>query len=998
MGNNSTKNIKREPTKFFEREKLKEQKRDEKRKKKLSAVNRRKPVRDAPLQSVPMPPSSSLSAPPPTTSNLRSFDDEVLELMRYQLRNDSDAFLLNNILLSVQFFENYERDVENIKNKPISDREQTINAAMVNHNKHVFFADRIQECVNEHIGFQKVRGQLETLTSPKLFVIYDNVEASEPGDTSDYSAVLDAPFYKLCIEDSKEPGFVTLKKLEVLESTLVKDNDLFVEKKIDSDDSIYTDSEKESICSDDFKSTTKGEALLNKLKNRLNATVSQSYVNNNNVGIAYKEKENCGRRSSGPTKQYSIQVMKSNISKIKEINKGNLILKEEVNLSEHIYDKNEDKIEIEGSDKPRKSILKYPRRLSGTTKDIKSKQNQVEIRTTSIDSSIAEDTETSGYRSNSSKNEMSESESDYGYSTLKEAATPKKVEMSSKASCPLSTGALPEESWISIQERSVEWSDEEEQNDYSSTKISNSPNLYIINQFLSSTEFMNYFVDNFITKLGTVLGLSHESISNSMTQGASVYCEVFRNGQKIGNEVFPALIAAWPNKADQWIIRERKIIQNPRTNFSYQWPTKYMVKKAIGFGCLLIPIGYRPKRGLNKNQNLQWKVIFPAAERYLESCLAHAHMRCYLFSLILHKTYLENVVSKIGIDASHLKNHLFWQCEDNYAKWPEHRLGESLRMFLRSFYVHFGQGRFPNYFIANCNDFKSIPQPLLLTLQRKLANILESPVMHILGALDKVKYVKKDFYPTFNVHRLYEILTSKNPLRILNPNLPVPVSNNHTAISDSDGETSNTNFWEKAKRNDKNYQWKKEKQRQLQERRKVQFYNRKKSIQQEKEINTTIMLPSKLEPERRRLVLEFFIPHFIAMARSSEKFDAIRQAVIYLEQAQRLCVLLKEEPSGEVNANDYLDVIRDKLADCQRKMVTQGGYKLPPRRESNTDKIPKPVPKFRPRYEHISSQDSSNDASGFSALTFVDVHVDNALTQEVVKLNDFDIEDEDSKL
>lgn len=72
--------------------------------------------------------------------------------------------------------------------------------------KHVFFADRLQECVHEHVMFSRRRGQVEAMTSPRLFVIYDNVEASEPGDTSDYSAVLDAPFYKLQVEDCKEPG------------------------------------------------------------------------------------------------------------------------------------------------------------------------------------------------------------------------------------------------------------------------------------------------------------------------------------------------------------------------------------------------------------------------------------------------------------------------------------------------------------------------------------------------------------------------------------------------------------------------------------------------------------------------------------------------------------------------------------------------------------------------------------------------------------------------
>lgn len=98
------------------------------------------------------------------------------------------------------------REIQQIKNNPISEREHAINEAMVQHHKHVFFADRLLECVHEHVAYVRERSQPEPLAAPRLFVIYDNVEASEPGDTSDYSAVLDAPFYKIRIEDCKEQG------------------------------------------------------------------------------------------------------------------------------------------------------------------------------------------------------------------------------------------------------------------------------------------------------------------------------------------------------------------------------------------------------------------------------------------------------------------------------------------------------------------------------------------------------------------------------------------------------------------------------------------------------------------------------------------------------------------------------------------------------------------------------------------------------------------------
>lgn len=98
------------------------------------------------------------------------------------------------------------REVYHVKNNPINEREHTMDEEMVRRHKHVFFADRLQECVQEHISYQRRRDHSEPLIAPRLFIIYDNVEASEPGDTSDYCAVLDAPFYKLRIEDCKESG------------------------------------------------------------------------------------------------------------------------------------------------------------------------------------------------------------------------------------------------------------------------------------------------------------------------------------------------------------------------------------------------------------------------------------------------------------------------------------------------------------------------------------------------------------------------------------------------------------------------------------------------------------------------------------------------------------------------------------------------------------------------------------------------------------------------
>ncbi|GBP10935.1 hypothetical protein EVAR_5499_1 [Eumeta japonica] len=1032
MGNFSSKSAKKEKDTLFAREKWKEQKREEKRKKALNPNLKRAGVRDAPLVGL-MAAQAQGGAPPgpAATGAHRSYDEEALERMRHQLDHDADAFLLNNILLSVQFFENYEsrskgvrqsasagttlvffcslcsldipyREAYQIKSVPIGEHEHRMDEAMVLHHKHVFFADRLQDCVQEHVRFVRTRGRQEALVNPRLFVIYDNVEASEPGDTSDYSAVLDAPFYKLQIENSKEAGYVKLKKLEVLQSTITnkEDNAPKAQKSTSSSSvrSSATDSERESDGSEETVHAGKGRALLDEIKMRMKEPPRDSLARLNDTIIIEDNITNGSeRRSSGPVRYVKPVAARGNISNMKNLHRNNVPLKEDsekkiaVGSSSPLTAKKEAEKNISEA-RSKKSIVKngIPRKLSGPNRELRHdmKLNNFKGSFNSNDN-LGYDTGTSGYKSASSGrlNESSETESDYGYSTITDLSTPKPVEVSARSNLCKNSGVLPDECWNAVRVRATDyWSEDDEEEDAKTESDDSALKLYETHFYLSSKSFMTDFVDNFIIKLGPDLDISPSVINSALTQGASIYCDFTKNGGKIGYEVIPALIAPWPNIANPWVIRERRIIQNPRTNFNYQWPTKYMVSKTIDFGCLLIPFGFRPKRGVNSDVELQWKIIFPAAERYLESRLAHSHIRCYLFALALYKTFMENEAAKMGIDASHIKNHLFWECEDNYAKWPEDRLGETLRLFLKRFYSHFSQARFPNYFIDSCNDFKGIPKPLLLKTQRRLLDILETPVMHVLCSLQKLKYTSKDFYPQFDYYQLYQILTCKNPLRILNPNLPMMSTNNASSSESDDDQTDNAlKFWDQGKGQDKQYLWKKAKQRQTQEtqRRKAiaQAKKQTKAAALDKIIDRNIILPKKLETEKRRLILEFFIPHFIAMARYSDKFEATKQAIIYAEQAQRLCMLLLEEPAGEMAANDFLDIIRERLAEYQRKLVHHGGYKLLSKRESRRisgiqPRTPsQPIRRQRPRsLNNIIAQDSPTDASSAPAFTFADVH------------------------
>ncbi|GBP10938.1 hypothetical protein EVAR_5501_1 [Eumeta japonica] len=849
-----------------------------------------------------------------------------------------------------------------MRNGPRSEEEYRAKAAMDRHHKQVFFADRIQERVRQHVLFARSRGRHEPLACPRLYVIYENVEANNPGDVADYSAVLDAPFYKLQVESSKESGYVKLKKLEILESTLNEGDNLETKPKL-----VLSDQSSDSDSLESYEPVN-GQALIDQTK----ASSEKSTVNSiRSMKKVVEDNFQHGRRNSGPTKYVKSAVAKSNISNIHKFRKVNVALDE---LSEKSADESEERGQ-DSDPRHRKSILKSGNSKKSSVLNGEARY-EVHFDFMQIDDkdNIMDDTETSGSRSTTSsrQNESSETDSDYGYSTITDLSTLKPMQRSMKSDLCSSTAVLDDECWKAVQVKVIDLDDDEE--DENSSDLTQKA-LYETYFYLSSTSFMKQFVDNFITKLGTSLGLSSGAINNALTQGATIYCDAVENGMKLGCEVIPALFASWPDAADEWIIRKRKIIQNPRTNYSYQWLTKHMIDKTKNYGCLLTPLGYRAKRGLNAEQELQWKINFPAAEQYLESRLAHSQIRCYLFALALHKTFVENETVKLGIDSNHIKNHLFWECEDNYAKWPEDRLGEALRTFLKNFYKHLSKRHFPNYFVQSCDDFKGIPQPLLSKTQECLAEVLESPVMHMLNAVQKLKYTSKNFYPRFNYYKLYQILTCTNPLKMANPNLNVtPPSVVMKSDSDDDSsENASLNFGKVETGPDKELGWTRKKHRQSMEAKAaMRMQKEKATAASQKIIDKGIILPKKMESVRRRLVLEHFIPHFIEMARCSEKFEVTNQALIYLEHAQRLCKLLLLEPAGEIAAREHMDTIQEMIATLQRKLVHRSGYNL----------LTKPKAKAPPHLltrqgstNHTNGQDSSRDADSAAAFTFVQVDV-----------------------
>lgn len=371
------------------------------------------------------------------------------------------------------------------------------------------------------------------------------------------------------------------------------------------------------------------------------------------------------------------------------------------------------------------------------------------------------------YTSSISTNSTSPSSSEYDYTYITALHTHQPLHMlRQNLTFPLSTFMLPDkcitnvsrfmvnnrkqENFYSVgyvsdddDESESQQQENDEQSDYDKGNY-----YYEDKQYLNSKEFLSHFINLFQQKLAIDLGISSETLENATWKGSSVYCAPW--------EIIPALSCSWPREANEWIFRQRETREDPLTKQKVQWPTIEMINKITNFGCHVIPMGFTHKTGSNPQRDLEWKIVFPEAERYLESRLSQAQTKVYMITKLLLKTFVEPTFEN-GVNMftnEHLKSHLFWQCEHNFVAWPEDRLGETLLKFLNSLLHCIKIHRLPDYFMPKRNLFENIPEKVLVNLHKKIYRIIESPVPYLLIVIRNMRY-QRDYYPKFKYKKLY---------------------------------------------------------------------------------------------------------------------------------------------------------------------------------------------------------------------------------------------------
>uniref|UniRef100_A0A6P4G337 LOW QUALITY PROTEIN: uncharacterized protein LOC108053746 n=1 Tax=Drosophila rhopaloa TaxID=1041015 RepID=A0A6P4G337_DRORH len=436
--------------------------------------------------------------------------------------------------------------------------------------------------------------------------------------------------------------------------------------------------------------------------------------------------------------------------------------------------------------------------------------------------------------------------------------------------------------------------------------------------YLSSQQFMLYFGELLRQHLADQLGISQSQLAAGSYRGCSVYTA--------REELVPAIHVpnSWPDCAFEFWLRARPRLTNIHTAEQFQWPTEQMKKRIRSFGFHVVPVGYAPKHSRNPFRELEWRIVFPQAEQFLERhCLTPMQLKVFQLMKLLVKTFVEDTSSAGQSPEAlleQLRAHLFWQCEGHSNDWPEEFLGERLVRFIRSFDACLARKHLSDYFIERRNLFEHVPEDTLMKLRTIMAGIAEQPLLHVVQALRNLRHAP-DFYPQLDHKRLLDNLFSQDYLELhawgkfSRPRQGFPAQENREDdqeqqlesrkedITDARGLLGLAQHQERSRgKLRRKTQLLKATNQQLQlsvaEQRRssldfldLQLLLTRPNPEAASQDTAKPQLNNGLEILRRSNLLELLLDHLLAMLAHSTRLGNRGHAQLYLEQGQRLCRL-----------------------------------------------------------------------------------------------------------
>ncbi|KOC66588.1 Protein MB21D2 [Habropoda laboriosa] len=785
-------------------------------------------------------------------SREEEYTDKELFLLRRAIQRNPEMFILNNLMMCVQFFGNYEQEIKHVKESLVSSYETEMNKRLPTQ-RHVLLPDILQEHIAKNVGFTSTRQNflpiIEPLQPVRIYMVHENVDVLEQYYSPHYSSVNDSVTYTTLLKPTKHQGYVQLQLVDETGTSKKmnkEEDEIDLSSIAEDDDELYSDGD--SIYGPNLSDNT--TTMSGRVPKHSLSKSSKSLPNLCDEGISSVNRS--ATKAETDYEYYSSY-------------------EERRRRTKRAWSKQE---------------LSKREKVSPQSKTQESTQNQLDQASNN----------SSGYRSD---NYATNSGGSSSYNPTQNSRFSSSSEV---AEC-WRSGEFPNRCFKKVtytaegklydpREEKMYLMDSKQRRIKLALKRHNYDLIY-----MSSTEFMKHFTSMFVHRWAESLGFDRESVEDVRREGCVLHCDkvmisrVFKHSRVEQYQIIPAIWLQWPNCAEEWLDRSRNT-----------WPDFNDIEKVKDFGCYVVPEGFVPKKGnSNAMMDFEWQLTFPAAERYLETCLTHAQAQVYLVAQVLHKTYMRPIFDTMfSLTTAHIRHKLFWMIEEDerQLKWPENRMGECLLKLLDSLYISISQYEpvLRDYFVKERNLLQHIPseRSYLLSTQKQLKRIKENLVMYVFHAMENIQY-RNDLFPKLDYEQLLKILTA-DTLSLANPTLMQHISRAEPRKSVERG---------------------------------VQDETHKTLINPNKDRDSVVEILVRcadLDIPRLCSLLNFFITHFIKIAECCNHYQAHRQKTIYLDHADRLAILLFEQELFKDEARAY----RDKIKVLRLKTASSKSANDPP--------------------------------------------------------------------
>lgn len=430
--------------------------------------------------------------------------------------------------------------------------------------------------------------------------------------------------------------------------------------------------------------------------------------------------------------------------------------------------------------------------------------------------------------------------------------------------------------------------------------------------YFSSAGFFEYFAEGFYD-WSERLDRNGQSLQEATAFKSSVCCAEIKTTPdrkyRTNLEFTPVVpVTFWPEIAGEWERRKRPVVIDKRTNIKYRWPRPSQVESIVRQGCELITGGAHTHGRSSPNSKLEWQIAFNDAHETLLMSLTEHHLQALLWARLIFRHVLE----PIGVlSYQHLETLFFYMVEENYLNWQAATLGEQIKAIFEKLYSCTSKRRLPHYFVHKRNLLHSKAPRDLFKAQERTFRLNERFVVMTMQAMKQMQSSDSS-YPLPDFARLWEIVTTPLSLDSINPALSRPLStSNIPAENKKRGKLQQPDgFWEsvtKQQTTDKTQMMLR------QERARLEAEEREKKAASMGDLDRDAII-GPFNVSQTKCLLEFFIEHFIDVAKITNKRRYYDRSNVLLAQAANLASLLKEEGYFD-QGEQYLQLIDElKLA------------------------------------------------------------------------------------